>query len=125
MNANSFSDRFTLVQATPPNLTGGSRKRQVAIPAKNSNIWSFRAQHRLCPSPFPWGQSPKSEKREEASLSQSSECKRTEVEKNSNVFLFSYFPEDPLMLLGEVERVGSKESSTKHTWPVAMWRCTL
>ena len=53
-------------------------------------------------------------------MSQSSECKRTEAEKNLNVFLFSWFPEDPLMLVGE-EAVGSR-IITKQAWPLAIWR---
>lgn len=58
---------------------------------------------------------------DEANMSQSSECKRTEAEKNLHVLLFSWFPEDPLMLVGE-EAVGSRIISTKQAWPLAIWR---
>lgn len=47
-------------------------------------------------------------------MSQSSERKRTDEEKNANVFLFSPFPEDPSMLGG----LGKSPQSRRGPWPV-------
>lgn len=56
-------------------------------------------QRRSCP----WGSEPHAGALEpgwQARVSQSSESKRNDKEKNVNVFLFALFPEDPSLLGG-------------------------